>query len=299
MKFVYSVIRFVPNPILGEFVNVGIIAGNDKTSDWTVRWLDNMARAKALAKTLAPNTFLFLKSYVSELDELVELSAKSPTELVPVGARLRIDETWLAEMHASRDNVIQFTRPLPVLEETSRAAAEIVRDALLFEPERQARSHSRRHLITSVETSFQKSFGTAIDDNRVALHRNVTVQSNGFTDRSALAVLSTERLQLTSVWSFAIATSQHARLLEGIRSFLWFVEHSHNEPLAVLDSREHRLSDGQVASHVAAVVQPPAITDERDAYEEAIGSIDASVDVKRFEPATVNALASEVASLVV
>ena len=34
MRFVYSLVRFVPDPARGEFVNVGAIAGSEESSDW-------------------------------------------------------------------------------------------------------------------------------------------------------------------------------------------------------------------------------------------------------------------------
>jgi len=49
---VYSLIRYVPDPARGEFVNVGAIAGSEDAGDWQVRQLQNPARARALGGRL-------------------------------------------------------------------------------------------------------------------------------------------------------------------------------------------------------------------------------------------------------
>jgi hypothetical protein len=45
MRYVYSVVRYVPNPASGEFVNIGVIAGSDETGDWSLRQAGNQRRA--------------------------------------------------------------------------------------------------------------------------------------------------------------------------------------------------------------------------------------------------------------
>ena len=36
-RYVFSLVRCVPNPRTGEFVNVGAIAGDPESEDWSVR----------------------------------------------------------------------------------------------------------------------------------------------------------------------------------------------------------------------------------------------------------------------
>ena len=45
MRYMYSVIRFVPDPIRGEFVNVGVLAGSDESSEWDLRMVESLKRA--------------------------------------------------------------------------------------------------------------------------------------------------------------------------------------------------------------------------------------------------------------
>lgn len=48
MRFVYSIVRFVPDPARGEFVSVGAIVGSEESSEWQYRQVENPARARAL-----------------------------------------------------------------------------------------------------------------------------------------------------------------------------------------------------------------------------------------------------------
>ena len=48
MRYVYSVIRFVPDSARGEFINIGVIAGSDLTGEWDARTVGNLKRARYL-----------------------------------------------------------------------------------------------------------------------------------------------------------------------------------------------------------------------------------------------------------
>ncbi len=45
MRYVYSLVRFVPDPARGEFVNVGAIAGSEDGAEWQIRQVENTVRA--------------------------------------------------------------------------------------------------------------------------------------------------------------------------------------------------------------------------------------------------------------
>ena len=48
-RYLYSIIRCLPDPQTGEFVNVGVIAGDPATGDWAVRRLSNIERIRRFA----------------------------------------------------------------------------------------------------------------------------------------------------------------------------------------------------------------------------------------------------------
>ena len=45
MRYLYSVVRFVPDPARGEYVNVAAILGSEETGEWDVRQVENLRRA--------------------------------------------------------------------------------------------------------------------------------------------------------------------------------------------------------------------------------------------------------------
>ena len=49
VRYVYSVVRFVPDAARGEFVNLAVIAGSDETGEWKARRVQDISRAAAFA----------------------------------------------------------------------------------------------------------------------------------------------------------------------------------------------------------------------------------------------------------
>ena len=48
MRFLYSIIRFVPNPATGERVNLGVVVGSDERNEWAIRRVHDLRRARHL-----------------------------------------------------------------------------------------------------------------------------------------------------------------------------------------------------------------------------------------------------------
>ena len=121
MRFVYSVIRYVPNPARGEFVNVGVIVGSDETDKWEVRGLDNMSASA--------DRFVGDGSTVSAVAEFVEDLGLLFAEHSELGHPLMEgpppvpSEAWLDQIHATHRNIVQLSTPYPM-------AADSISDAV-------------------------------------------------------------------------------------------------------------------------------------------------------------------------
>src|SRR4051812_36247731 len=48
-RYLYALVRCVPNPRTGEFINFGAIAGRPETGDWSIRQVSNESRVRRLA----------------------------------------------------------------------------------------------------------------------------------------------------------------------------------------------------------------------------------------------------------
>src|ERR671914_28990 len=94
MSFQFSLIRFVPDPARGEFVNIGAVAGSDEAREWELRLVSNLSRAKALDdRGVLSNAFAYaagLEDHIAALDQLPETSGAerraSQTHEVPAEA---------------------------------------------------------------------------------------------------------------------------------------------------------------------------------------------------------------------
>src|SRR5680860_1531130 len=86
MALSFSVIRFVPDPAKGEFVNIGAIAGDDATGDWELRLVSSPKRAKALDQlgVLAQATAFAvgLQDHIAALEELAPTTEQISTCLL-------------------------------------------------------------------------------------------------------------------------------------------------------------------------------------------------------------------------
>lgn len=109
-RFVYSVIRYVPDSARGEYVNIGLIVGSDDTHEWALRPVDDRSRAEQLGKPeLVPEVFRYLEWLAVEIRE-----QPSPVE-----------EGWLRYLEWQR-GLVQFSAPLPAYGENAVAVINML-----------------------------------------------------------------------------------------------------------------------------------------------------------------------------
>jgi hypothetical protein len=83
-RYIYSIVRCLPDPRTGEFMNVGAIAGDPATGDWAIRQLSNTERVRKFAGDKALKhalNFVYvpgseIDQNLQELDEGASLSAR-------------------------------------------------------------------------------------------------------------------------------------------------------------------------------------------------------------------------------
>ena len=81
MRYVYTVVKFVPDTAPAECVNVGVIVGSDETGEWAMQRVSDTARAAAIggdsAEILIADLFEWLDV---EMERLLERSALGANE---------------------------------------------------------------------------------------------------------------------------------------------------------------------------------------------------------------------------
>src|SRR6266581_1745002 len=102
MGYHYSLLRFVPDPARGEFINLGILAGDDDAADWDLRLIQNLRRARAIDNEGALGIAL---SFLANLEDHI-------VALDPASAGLTTAEPlsteYLAHLAEEMQNIVQL-----------------------------------------------------------------------------------------------------------------------------------------------------------------------------------------------
>ncbi|MFO1003848.1 MAG: DUF3037 domain-containing protein [Planctomycetaceae bacterium] len=136
-KYQYSVIRFVPSPTRGEFVNLGVIVGSDATDEWTMELVGKKSRAAKL------DDAGILPLVSTELERL-QLRFPGDDEETSYGSGPEINEIWLAEMASQSRNVVQYTPPQPILAADAATAMEKLWNTFIVDVRQKRESLSTR-----------------------------------------------------------------------------------------------------------------------------------------------------------
>jgi len=191
-RYVYATVKCVPDPRTGEFVTVGAIAGSPETGEWSLRQVSNEARVRRLAnaKDLAV-VHGFLGRVGQQIDE--------QREGLDDGASASLSEIWLHELHDNHRNVVQLSRPTPMVANDVESALDQVFSQLIIEPVRQSRPTLTKHRVLS---DLRKAYRMAdIDDVLVKQSVDVVVGDHVHTSID-FAIANGATLQLSQAWSF-------------------------------------------------------------------------------------------------
>lgn len=268
-RYVYSLVRCVPDPATGEFVNVGAIAGNPETGDWSVRQVSNERHVRKLAgATELSAVHDFLARVGIEIDSMQALMLRDSADL--------LSESWLQSLYYDHRNVVQLTPPVPILADSAEDALDVLFGRQIINPvtqprERAVTKHSVLHVIRlsyfnariapdlvhrKAELFVGDHVHTTLD---YAVANGTTVQiSQGWSFQGAQVDAVSEQVK---AWAYALAG-----LREGIDSRLVNIDESVAGVAAAVD--------------LQVVVAPPITPEQEQVYQEAqqvFSKLDASV----------------------
>lgn len=207
-KYQYSMIRFVPSPIRGEFVNLGLIIGSDQTGEWLVEVVSSMSRASRLDddKVLA-----MLATDLSQLQSTIE----SYTEPEMFERTIELSEDWLADLSRNSRNQLQFSHPNAVVAENIGGAFEKLWGRLIVES-----LPTKRNSITKASVTAQ--YITALTNsqlNRSHVKRRVKLETSRTHTNIDVAVHNGIVKDITQCWSLQIKAAEP--LLNEIKAWGW------------------------------------------------------------------------------
>jgi hypothetical protein len=254
MSFQFSLIRFVPDPARGEFVNIGAVAGSDEAHEWELRLVSNLSRAKALDdRGVLSKAFAYaagLEDHIAALDVLPETGDAEPISSDLLRRRA-------TEMH----NIIQFSAPAPVAADSADAALELVFDQLVLDAARKSFPFEKKHRA-------QGAARRAYHDHDVpagAIRERAPIRSGAFDGVFDFAVHNGRTVHLVQCWSFQLPNQ--ADLAEQVKAWSWLVHEVRKDggELTLTDSEAEVSPDLEIF----AITIPPVAGVESPAYEEA------------------------------
>lgn len=252
MAFQFSLIRFVPDPARGEFVNIGAIAGDDESGDWELRSIQNHRRAKALDPR---GTWPAALSFLGDLDERIA----AIDELVPDVEPLTLGGLRLAA--AEMRNIVQITAPAPVVADSAESALDLVFEHLVFDSTRSQFRFAKKHrALGAISAAFRQH-----DVPREAIEQRARVRSGDFAGGFDFAVRNGAVIELVQAWSFQLP-NQHD-LAEQVKAWSWVV-HELRDSGGTLAAGESELTIERDVE-IFAVAIPPLPEVDAPAYAEA------------------------------
>lgn len=191
MRYNYWTLRYLPDAVRGEFVNVGLIVGRDG-ADWSMRSIETFDRASRLGGDLAT-----ARSWVSSIRANLARTSRDYLALDRVGA----SEAWVNDMRTFHNNCVQVSDALPVVADSAEEAVALLFDRLVSEPPRTKRSTSHSRAVTRLREAYAQRLPDLSLLNRVRVHSGRQQMDFDF----ALADGSIQ--QLSRVWAFDLKDS--------------------------------------------------------------------------------------------
>lgn len=259
MRFVYSVVRFVPDPARGEFVNVGAIVGSEESSEWDYRQIANPVRARAIDDRKALEAvWAFLDEVgrdIYEYEMATEQLLISPVEL---------SEAWLERLFTDHRNIVQLSPPTPMVAPSAEEALDRIFEYMIIDPAQRKYRFRKKHAALAAVRAAYRRHGVR---EQVNLRQRVAVQTENHSERFDFAVTNGHVLQLTQTWSFQVPDQES--LAEQVKAWGWTVRDlkQHGGQATVPDGSRF---DVTTDVDVEVVFVPPAEGQDapamRDAY---------------------------------
>jgi hypothetical protein len=214
-RYVYSMVRFVPDPTTGEFVNLGAIAGSEETGDWSTRHVQNDRRARLLDPSAPlPAVYDFLDSINGQIEKS-EWTFDSPDETDDQSPVMELREEWLAQLYRRSRNVVQLSPPAPIIANSAEEALDLVFENLVNDPGRaRFRFMTKRAVFGELGRNYRAAGIPATQ-----IRRHCAIVTPRFSTNVDFVVGANSAVQLAHTYSFGIASQS---LLAGqVKAWGW------------------------------------------------------------------------------
>jgi hypothetical protein len=282
--FVYSLLRFAPNPATGEFVNLGAIAGSEASGEWSIRHVQNDQRARSLGADVPVAAFYEFYGRLAD-----EIERHSLPQLYADSEGVEpLDSAWLAGWAARARNIVQLSKPQPLVAKSAEEALDVIFEHMIEDP---ARSRFRFMTRRAVYGELRRAYWGAGLKSR--LRERCVLRSEAFSTRCDFVVGQDTAVQLAQSYSFGIA-SQLA-LASEVKAWGWTIAELRRRGGHALTQSGEEIA---VAKDVNIRVLYAAPEEERGlASLDEARSVFAELDVEAVQMERADEVADEAASL--
>ena len=208
MRCAYSVLRFVPDPVRGEFVNVGVLVGSDATRQSSVKLVRTRQRASHLADSDVVKDFW---SYLLDLRSEVDSTRNRDWAF---------SESWLHDLWEASGNLLQLSEPAPIAAGDVQTAAARLAEQFLADRRvlRRASGVPTRSTARAQVRKAYKEMG--LEPSHHFLERS---HIRGGTHEAVFdfVVRHESAVQLTQTWNFRVR--EPIEEIEKVKAWAWTV----------------------------------------------------------------------------
>ena len=190
-RYIYSVLRCVPNPNSGEFINFGVIAGDPISNSWSIKVTDSH---KHLLKLASSSDLESVNRFVDELNRNIRSGLSSANVSGIVGY-----SSWLHKLYNENRSLIQLSEPLPYLANNVSDVIDSIYDIAIIKPRvRTNTGQSSMQVAGEISNAYHRA-----KVNPKYIHEKVRIFSEGSVDTALdFAIANGSVFQLSQAWSF-------------------------------------------------------------------------------------------------
>lgn len=257
--YLYWLVRYVPDVVRGERVNVAVIVGRDG-GDWAIRVAPDLRRASRLGGDARG-----LRPWLDELAQTIHDFEHPPLQLFADPQEVRVSRAWLELLSHRFNNVLQVSPATPVMAQSAREGVDFLFPLLVATPAPVARSRTRARMVHDLGQLYER---TANLETRGSLLRGPRAFVGRQRGRFDFAVVDDHVDQLSHAFAFDVRDTDV--LERELQSWNYIVSRLRDDGASITQGGRSLAAAEDVP--VAVAFQEPSRRDARvaDVFEAAI-----------------------------
>ena len=213
MRFFYSVISFVPDPVRREAVNIGVVLGSNETREWELRTVGSLRRARMLDDNKVLSKVIDSVEWIGrQIDNYVA----SQETLFP---SMSLSEGWLKRLSEDSQNLMQLSSPAPIAAPSIEIAMDLVFEEFIIDPVSRQLPFQKKN---SALASLRQAYGAQGLSDGLNYFEKQVVDGSYHREAFDFLVLNGRAVQLAQGWSFQVPDQDE--LIESVKAWAYTVE---------------------------------------------------------------------------